>query len=343
MSIGVLEGEEPYMLYGAVTSVRLSDGGIVVANIGTQEVRMFDESGTHLVTWGGSGEGPGEFRSLSRVASWPGDSIIAWYSSGLTLSVFDSHGNHGRSFALQSGQDTIWLRPRPIAARGDGTVLSIMDRENADTAEVEIWDGAGVLAGSLGWHPSRPVIVEMNERGYQELRGIAYSRRLVTGLWGDLILASPTSSYEIRAFREDGTLARIIRREHVLRAPADADLEPWIEEQVGMVASSPGLPEGFLDQMRQSLQSTTLAETFPAFSTILADAAGNLWVREYDFPREERPGPLWTVFDPEGRALGFVETPGGLEVHEIGEDYILGRFVDELGVETIQLWALQRL
>ena len=182
----------------------------------------------------------------------------------------------------------------------------------------------------------------MNERGYRELKGIAYGRELVTGLWGDLILASPTTSYKIRAFRTDGTLARIVRREHVLRAPVEADLEPWIEEQVGMVASSPGLPEGLLDQMRQSLQSRTLAETFPAFSTILADAVGNLWVREYDFPREERPAPLWTVFDPDGHALGFVETPEGLEVHEIGEDYILGRVKGELGVESVQLWPLER-
>ena len=61
MSIGVLEGEEPYMLHWAFNSVRLSDGRIVVVNAGTQELRMFDESGTHLLTWGGSGEGPGSF------------------------------------------------------------------------------------------------------------------------------------------------------------------------------------------------------------------------------------------------------------------------------------------
>lgn len=29
-------------------------------------------------------------------------------------------------------------------------------------------------------------------------------------------------------------------------------------------------------------------------------------------------------------------------IREIGEDYILGRKVDELGVESIQLWRLER-
>ena len=48
-------------------------------------------------------------------------------------------------------------------------------------------------------------------------------------------------------------------------------------------------------------------------------------IQEYDLPGADRPNPLWTVFDPEGQVLGFVETPAGLRIYEIGEDYILGR------------------
>ena len=60
-SIGVREGEEPYMLHNVFGATRLSDGRIVVANHGSSELRVFDEFGTHLVNWGGRGEGPGEF------------------------------------------------------------------------------------------------------------------------------------------------------------------------------------------------------------------------------------------------------------------------------------------
>ena len=342
VSIGELEGEEPYMLYRAGRFARLSDGRIVVANLGSSEVRMFDASGTHLVSWGGVGEGPGEFMSLAQVALWPGDSIVAWYSSGLGISVFDSDGNHGRSFVLQSGEEASWRRPRPIAVRADGTILSINDPEDADTAVVEIWDADGALSASLGTHPGREVIVTTNEQGSRELKMTVYSRELVRGLWGDLVVASPTTRYEIRAFRGDGTLARIVRREHVLRAPTQADLEPYIEEQLAMYATIPDLPPAIAEQARKSLGSTPLAKTFPAFSTILSDAAGNLWVREYDFPREERPAPLWTVFDPEGRVLGFIETPKGLRIGQIGEDYILGHYRDELDIEYVQVWPLER-
>ncbi|MYA12387.1 MAG: hypothetical protein F4087_02260 [Gemmatimonadetes bacterium] len=338
VSIGQVEGEEPYLLHLAFNAFRFPDGSIVVANRGTHEVRKFDEQGTHLRTWGGTGEGPGEFLGLTRVAPWPGDSIIAWYGPAYRLSVFDANGEYGRAFDLQSSEEAIWLRPRPIAVRDDGTVVSIHDPENADTVVIDIWDGDGALVGSLGTHPGREVIVTPTG----ELRGIAFGRDLVRGTWGDLVVASPTTRYEIRAFRPDGTLVRIVRLEHVPRAPAEADLEWYIDDQVAMVGSSPGLPEGFIAQMRQSLQSTQLATTFPAFSAIRSDDADHLWVREYDYPGEERPAPLWTVFDPAGRVLGYVETPNGMIIQQIGEDYILGHTRDELGVEYVQVWPLER-
>lgn len=351
LAIGEIEGEEPYMLHRVGRFARLADGRIVVGNHGSSEVRVFDASGGHLVSWGGEGEGPGEFMSMVHAAPWPGDSIVAWYSSGLGISVFDTDGNYGRSFVLQSGEEESWRGPRPIAARADGTILSIRDPEGADTAVIEIWNADGTLSASLGTHPHREVIVTTNERGSRELSLPAYGRELVTGQWGDLVVAGHTTRYEIRAFGGDGTLARIVRREHVPRVPTQEDREAYIEEQLAMYATFTGRSLGpqeraRLEQMRvelrKSFESMPLAETFPAFSTILSDAAGNLWIREYDFPREERPAPLWTVFDPDGRVLGFIETPPGLRIGQIGEDYILGHHRDELDVEYVQVWPLER-
>ena len=78
-----------------------------------------------------------------------------------------------------------------------------------------------------------------------------------------------------------------------------------------------------------------LVDSYPAFSAILSDRVGFLWVRE-------RWSSVWTVFDREGRVQGLVEMPSGLSVFEIGEDYILGRSRDDLGVEYVQLWLLAR-
>lgn len=341
VSIGVLEGEEPYMLHWVADATKLPDGRIVVANGGSGDLRVFDEGGSHLVTWGGGGDGPGEFPSLAEVGAWPGDSIVAWFTGAYGMAVFDSNGHLGRSFVLQSRESVNWLRPRPHLVRQNGTILSIKERQALDSVDVEIWDGAGALSASTGAHPSDEIIFTTDDRDNTLVTSIAYGRQLVTGLWGGLVVVSPTSRYEIKAFREDGALARIVRRGHVPRAPTEADREPYVEDQMIHILETPNLPDFMVEEARRSFGSAPFAATFPAFSSVMGDVAGNLWVEEYEFPREDWPTRLWTVFDPEGRVLGFVETPDGLEIYEIGEDYILGHTRDDLDVEYVQVWRLE--
>jgi hypothetical protein len=59
--IGVAEGEAMQELSQATSSLRLADGRIIVANSGSQELRVFDSQGKYLSTIGRKGEGPGEF------------------------------------------------------------------------------------------------------------------------------------------------------------------------------------------------------------------------------------------------------------------------------------------
>ena len=310
----------------------------MVADLGSREIRLFDASGTHIATWGGRGEGPGEISSdLQRVEAWTGDSVIAWYSGGgQEVSVFDSEGRFGRSFRL--GQADRFRST--VGVRADGTILASA-YAGGDDAVVEIWNGDGTFSASLGQHPFREVyrVSGGPEGGSGGVSPVAYSLDLKRGFWGDLAFVGVTNRYEINAFRVDGTLARIVRREHVPRATTSRDRDHYVERQLALW---PDLPPDQLRETREAAEATPLAETFPAFRSALGDAAGHLWVREYDIPGEVRSAPLWTVFDRAGRVLGFVETPSGLAVREIGDDYILGRTVDDLGVESIQVWPLER-
>ena len=156
--------------------------------------------------------------------------------------------------------------------------------------------------------------------------------------WGELVIVAPTERYELGAYRPDGSLARIVRRESDMRSPTEADLDSY--RTLGLREAERWPPENrrlFL----AALEALPLPVSFPAISAIEVDLLGNLWVREYNLP-EDGDRALWTVFDPEGVAMGFVETPPGLIIYEIGEDYILGKTEDELRVEYVQLWGLDR-
>ncbi|MXW18429.1 MAG: hypothetical protein F4123_08315 [Gemmatimonadetes bacterium] len=341
VSIGAFEGEEPYLLHSIRGAVRMPDGRIVVANGGAGDVRSFTAAGSHLVSWGGKGEGPGEFRNLSWVAPWPGDSVVTWDGIPGRLQFSDAGGNFGRSVNLPR------TYPRPLAVRPDGTILTVRQRERERLTIVEIRGGDGGLRASVGTYLNGEWIPEMGVDGPEPVVP-AFSQELVTANWGDLVVATWNKPYEIRVLQADGTLTRIVRREHTPVQPTEPDRAVFVVEQMAYLgtfvnAAGDRMPVSYREEhFRPSLESRPLAEHFPAFSTVLADEAGYLWVREYDLPREERPAPLWTVFDPEGRVLGFVETPAGLDILQIGEDFILGRVKDEFEVEYVQVWPLER-
>ncbi len=334
VSIGVVDGEDPYVFGSVPDAMRLSDGRIVVVESGSAELRVFDGgSGTHLATWAGRGEGPGEVSELGHVARLPGDSIIAW-SYHRSVTVFDPDGNFVRTSHMKRLAETSAgpRPPTPVAVLDDGSLLASVSLESLDTVVVEVWDVEGNLRGMLGAHLQHEPRTWTSDFWHFETFG--WNMKLAP--WGKLAIVTPSDRYEIRAFGADGTLARIVRMEHVRRSPTAAHVKAHIEAKVS------GARVNRREQARRHHSAAPVAEYFPAFASVMSDRLGHLWVEEYAVPGEEEDGGLWTVFDPDGHVLGFVETPEGLEIYEIGADYILGRVGDELGVQSIQLWSLER-
>ena len=336
-SIGVLEGEEPYMLHNAMDATKLPDGRIVVANNGTHELRVFDAVGTHVATWGGRGEGPGEFLELWQVERWPGDSIAAWYAPRLGMSVLDADGNYGRTFWLEEvGARFIFGPP----ATG-GSVLAIHNPEGADTLVVHLRDAEGRVRGSFGTHPGNEPFRKTVD-GRPALFWTILGRDPVWAPWGDRVAIGHTGRYEIRAFRADGSLERIVRRDLVRRAPTQADIAAHIDMRLPIYGLSEEEANAVRAEMLPRYDDVPVAEHLPAFGSIMTDAAAHLWIEEYESVTDDFPMRLWTVFDPGGRVLGFFETPKDWHIFEIGEDYFLVRVRDDLGVESVQVWPLER-
>ena len=77
---------------------------------------------------------------------------------------------------------------------------------------------------------------------------------------------------------------------------------------------------------------------FPPYALTVLDSELNLWFEEFRATTSEPSD--WSVFDGMGIWLGRVTLPVGLEVYEIGSDCILGRSVDDVGVERIEVYAL---
>ncbi|MDE2762323.1 MAG: hypothetical protein OXQ94_09775 [Gemmatimonadota bacterium] len=333
LTIGAANGEAPYRFDRVGMAATLPDGSIVVAEGWSNEVRKFDAEGGHLASWGEYGTGPGEFDELYGVARWRGDSIAAWDRFPYRgVAIFDAEGNLGRMVALGMGGPD-----RSISILRGGSFLAdhwIHDHglHGDDESELmvqeqvfEIRDADGARTASLAALPGREFF-HFDNRGMPVEMDVAFSRSVHAAAWRELALVSPDHRYELRAYAADGALRRIVRVHHA-PVPVTDSLVELAREQWGARDRFDGMP---------------LPETLPAFATVMADALDHLWVREYPVPGRETPAPVWTVFDPEGRVLGFVETPPRLLVYEIGADYVLGRWFGEPGVAQVQVWPLRR-
>jgi hypothetical protein len=150
---------------------------------------------------------------------------------------------------------------------------------------------------------------------------------------GGLLYVASKDAPEIHVYDEGGRLTRIVRTGTTLQPVTEAHLEAWVERALADVDADD----------RQERRDALVAigrDVVPPYGAIETDAAGNLWVEDYD-DRLALAG-RWTVFDAEGRFVARIALPAGLRVHDIGDDWLLGVERDDLDVERVRLYHLRR-
>ncbi len=65
---------------------------LAVADWDSQEIRVFDLRGQYVETLGRRGEGPGEFKALGHVASFPGGAVVGWDEGARRVTMFLDDG-----------------------------------------------------------------------------------------------------------------------------------------------------------------------------------------------------------------------------------------------------------
>ncbi|MBA3557789.1 MAG: hypothetical protein H0W30_04230 [Gemmatimonadaceae bacterium] len=139
---------------------------------------------------------------------------------------------------------------------------------------------------------------------------------------GERVYLGSGDSYEVVVYTPDGALRRVIRKRHKALDVTPEDVKAYEKNRLEELAD-----ENWKRVTRLFAEKMDYPKTMPAYSHMLTDASGNLWVNEYRRPTEEQPS--WTVFDAEGRLLGMIETPKRVALLEVGADFILGRWTDE--------------
>jgi hypothetical protein len=343
VEIGSRFGERGAVFGSIADAARLSDGRFAVADPMNRTVGVFNRFGGFLFAVGGRGEGPAEVQAMGGISVLQGDSFAVLGLRPRKTIYFGPSGEHLRT---ATEPRVGWKGYNSVSTVGmmpDGSFFATYRPVEADYpqgraithSEVHHFDENGTDQGLYAVLPSLPTVNEGPTKDVMVFGPRPSFAADQSGFWFSFPL-----TYEIRHYSQQG-IDKIVRRSWTA-VPVPKGLRE--EYRVWRRAA---FDESVPDFVERILRNEPFAESFPAFKRILVSPDGHLWVEEYPTLDEQSPESWdggfslglrpWSVFDPDGGWLGTVIMPDGLRVTEIGSDYVLGIWKDELDVSFVHL------
>ena len=352
VEIGEVSGPAEYLLDDVTGAVRLSDGGIVLGEQSSGELRRYDREGTFVWRTAGRGEGPGEHQWLTFLGRLPGDSVVTWDIALDRVQVFGPDGRVARSTRIESPWSGLTARGA-IGVSGRNLVLTWSDYRDTPVGVVR-WPGVRIATWSLDDGTVRELMSVPGDeqhvtRGDGRITQTVYEfgKGPRWSVMPGRLAIVDTESFSVRSVSlDDGITTAILRRDMPIREVASEHVEAFVEWMAHRNVVYGGYSEEQAEASKPGWRKRPMASTLPVLESILLDAAGNLWVEPHTMYGAAVPPP--EVYAPDGTWLGAVALPsgrGGLVAGgglEIGDDYVLGVWRDEQGVEYVRMYALEK-
>lgn len=319
-------------------AVELSDGRIAVLNGGTNEVRIFSQDGEHVASWGGTGDGPGEFRSAERLFVTRGDSLVVWDTRAARATILSPHDGFARAIALD---------PSPPAARLEGVdergrlliaAMRLTPSASPDirrvTEDLYLHGPDGARISSLGEAPGISGVIRSSGERLEVLRPLVaptttYAFRegavwIETGEWP-----------EMRILDVGAGVSRIVEwQTHDLTLTDDL-VQQVIEDQVAAVDD----PQA-RSRLRNALEARPVPERLPATDRVIPGPAGRAWVQLARFPGADE-GRVWVVFDATGSAVASVRVGVAIDIQSVSGNRVVVVERGPLDVELVRVYRLE--
>lgn len=342
LSIGEVGDREGHQLFRVVDAFRQQDGGIIVANGGTNEIRFYDANGDLARSVGGDGAGPGEFRLIRSAMRVAGDSIAVWDPGLNRLTILDPAGEVREIIRLAGGLEvqlggrSVPAFPTEMHALQDGTVITelgfptqVLTRGpdgtiRRDTFSLPVFDRTG--------HPVRWLGPFAGPEWYMKDRSsmlVPYGHRLMVATVGTEVFVG-TGKGPIRVFTPASNERSIDVPFPEVRVSDDA----FTAVKERLLSRTQGAGPGW----KRMLAGLPKPDYRPRYDRLASSADGDLWVRQYREPTESTR--RWVVLDPGGAARFQVEFDRDFELLDSGRDFVLVLVRDELDTEQILLYGL---
>lgn len=335
----------PYQFSFVMSGLLLDGGGIAVAELSANEVRLFDSSGHHVRTVGRSGRGPGEFQTITGLFRRSADSLAA----------FDQGQRRTTIFAIAGGVPRVVLSqvvPRTrghfdaLGAFGDGRLAlynpgggfrpDLAPGLQWDTTDVVILDPADGAGRTIARLPSRQQFVLPGG----DTKVLTPAHTAIRAASADGFYWATSDRYEIRFVDTAGVIRRILRRPVEAHAVEPRMVETWIASNLDEVRRREG--EDAIARYRLRYDGAAIGDRVPLFERAFVDDRGQLWVGSSEWPALDANPRRWSIFAANGSWLGDLMTPPQLRILDSRDGVVLGVWQEEGEAPRVQVHRLRQ-
>jgi hypothetical protein len=369
LRIGVRDGDERYQFFRAFGFNVDSLGRILVANLGTSTIRVFDHDGRFVREIGAQGNGPGEFRSVTTPIVW-GDTLGISDQTAMRFSVFDTSGTFLTSWPMLNAENralypvgasrdgwAIWMNQfgfgqrthRPGDVTTDTTRVGRMPTSLlAQAAARGSAFTDSLIAGVFHWESAPTTWISTDEgvMGYSPMFGAGASWT-VDGHGRFVLRTGP--EYHIDFFGLDGRLERRVTRDFERVLVTDAMVEDHLKRVEASVREQPPVPFDRLGAARRHAAASR-AEFLSPGGRIIVSNNGELWVDRVDIhgdaahyvsvPGHTRSLFYYDVLDADGRYRFTGRMADRFSPRWVSGDTVRGGLRDEEDVEYVVRYRL---
>ena len=332
-------GEEPDLVLGGLGATGLDafgdvvdvvvagDGSIWVSDRQALAVQVFEPDGTHRMSVGGGGDGPGEFRRVVLVGS-TGDSVAIQDGVSYHLNWFGLDGEWRGSERVESILRGVTTRGQAVGVTSllvpvpPGSVMR-------DSVDFELWSTSAAGWLHLERVPTSPLLV--SEGG--SLTPIPFRATAQADAHNYVHLVGGPS-FEVRQFDDDGVLQRILR---LSRPPRAVDSNARSQRRAFVEAE---YEPDRRDRNLEALDHERVPEFQAAYGDVVAGSDGSSWAQLYHVSVPDvQP---WDVFRSDGSYAGAIRLPDGFELTAVTAEHVYGIHTDELGVDEVRRYRIIR-
>jgi hypothetical protein len=342
------EPDGPYGFARIVGGTFMREAQVAVLEGNPPGVRLYDNAGKHVLSFGRAGSGPGEFGQVQRLVPHVGDSLVV--SQIFRVSVFDGRGKHARTLSTASAGAGRAMVYRMFP---DGSLLAksspmLTPREMAhgvqrtegitrDTTRLVILAARGdAVAKDFGNRPSGGSAVARLE-GVWVMAVPAFAADLLLEGGDSLVYVVPGGASRVEVLSAGTTrLLRTVAFDLTPRAVTARDKDEFVRGRRAGSQKNGG--DRALRMTDAYLKIMPYPERMPYFDALRWSFDGVVRLRRYATPSDS--SAQWISITPHGRLLSVIDVPTKLRVLDFNGDRVLVVERDADDVEYLAVYVL---